>query len=413
MKRTFPIIAGVLLTLIVLLTSCTKDQAPEPSNVPDLRSISAEEQQVIASSNQFSLDLFARINNLHLNENVFISPFSISTALSMTLNGAEDETLNGMKKTLFLEGLSEEEINTSYRDLVAFLLQLDQNVNLEVANSNWYRDNLTIHPDFESVLLDYYDAEVKAADFSDPATLNLINGWIEDNTNGKIKEMLDKIPSNAIMYLINAIYFKADWKYQFDAGETETRNFYLMDGSAVTVPTMYSEGVEILYAVNEEVQLIDIPYGNGQFSFTILFPTENHTVNELAESLSSDDLNTLLMDTSSIAVELYLPKFKLEFKQLLNDVLIEMGMGRAFDGADFGRLFEDHTGAAISRVIHQSFLEVNEEGSEAAAATIVEIVETSGGPPSAIHIDRPFLFFIREKHSQTILFSGKLIDPGN
>lgn len=224
--------------------------------------------------------------------------------------------------------------------------------------------------------------------------------------------MLDQIPADILMYLINAIYFKADWQYQFDKNKTADQEFYLTDGSYRNVPTMFSEGVKVAYATDENVEFIDIPYGNGQYSFTILLPGPEADINQIAASLSAPKLAALEADTSHITTKLYLPKFKLEFKVLLNEVLSSMGMEVAFtDNARFGKLFANDVNATISRVLHQSFLEVNEEGSEAAAATIVEMDLTSVGPPAALRINRPFLFFIREKHSQTILFSGKMMDP--
>lgn len=401
----------IILACIVFISSCNPDDPAEP-NEPLLRSISAEEQEIIQASNDFSFDLFASVNSSHPSENVFISPFSISTALSMTLNGAEGETLKAMKETLHVNELTEQEINEAYKSLADYLLQLDNTVNLQVANSNWYRNDLVINESFESSLQKYYNAEVKPTDFDDPATLDQINGWIEDKTNGKIKDMLDAIPGNILMYLINAVYFKADWQYQFDKNQTAEHPFQLSDGSSVNVPTMYSEGITLGFSSSSSAQLLDIPYGNGQYMFTVVLPNDAAAINALVETFSADHLAALLADTNQITTHLYMPKFKLEFKEELKEVLTHMGMGIAFSGeAAFGRLFENNVNANVSRVLHQSFLEVNEEGSEAAAATVVEIVETSAGPPAAIKINRPFLFFIREKHSNTILFSGKLMNP--
>lgn len=411
------ILLGIAVSVVaVFFISCDTSDTPSiEDNTPKLRSLSAEEKEIIVSANDFSYDLFSRISQNHTGENVFISPFSVSTALSMTLNGADGTTLSAMKEALGLTHLSDDEINKAYKDLAAFLLSLDKKVALEVANSNWYRQNLTVNSNFKNLLLEYYDAEVHAANFDDPTAKDQINGWIEDKTHGKIREMLDQIPGDAVMYLINAIYFKADWQYQFDKNDTKDRDFHLADGSTTKVPTMHSKGVKLNHSYREGVQYIEIPYGNGQFNFTVLMPDNASTdINAFTESLNEEFMQQLIADTSSFTAELYLPKLKIQFKEELKEVLSDMGMGIAFTRqAQFPRLFETQLPLFISRVLHQSFLEVNEEGSEAAAATIVEIVRYSAGgsAPPVIRIDKPFVFFIREKHSGAVLFAGKVVNP--
>lgn len=409
------ILTGIAISALAAFFACDKSDTPEADNIPNLRSLSAEEKKVVDASNDFSLDVFAKVNAQHESENIFISPFSISTALSMTLNGASGETLMALKEGLALGQMDDEEINQAYKDLVGFLLDLDKKVTLQVANSNWYKEELTIRQEFKSVLQEFYDAEINAADFSDPQTKDRINQWIENKTSGKIKDMLDGIPGDAVMYLINAVYFNAEWQYQFEKNKTEDRTFHLADGGTTKVPTMFSKGTVVNYSYKNGVQFIDIPYGNGQFYFSVLMPDDVGAVNTLIEHLSPQQVDSFLEDTTTYSTELYLPKIKIEFKKLLNEVLIEMGMGKAFsDNADFSRLFAESLSLAISRVMHQSFLEVNEEGTEAAAATIVEIRELSAGgegKPPVITVDKPFAFFIREKHSNTLLFAGKVLHP--
>ena len=380
---------------------------------PELREISATEESIISSSNDFSFDIFSRINQTTPNKNLFISPLSISTALSMTSNGAIGETKVGIKNTLHQSDLTDEEINTAYKNLADFLTNLDPKVIMQLANSNWYKDEYHIEEAFKTILLEYYDAEVKAADFSDAATKDLINGWIEDKTNGKIKDMLDQIPSNAVMYLINAIYLKATWQYEFDKDKTAKEAFYLADGSVVQTDMMDGKGVKANIYIDNEFQFVEIPYGNGQFVFSIIMPSDSENLNSLISDLNYEQFNSeMLQKADTGTFEVYLPKFKIEYKLLLNDILSSMGMAQSFGGnADFSNLFVEELSLFISRVLHQSFIEVNEEGAEAAAATVVEIRETSAGPPSHLSINKPFAFLIREKHSNTILFAGKLLDP--
>jgi serpin B len=274
---------------------------------------------------------------------------------------------------------------------------------------------LTVEEVFKNVLLEYYDAEIRSANFADPATKDIINGWIEDKTHDKIKNMIDQIPPDVVMYLINAIYFKADWKYQFDESKTKPADFYLENGNTVQTAMMYCKGVKIDYFYNDNVFFMMIPYGNGQYTMTVMMPMHETPIQEIINETSVNNFRDFSLATDTATVELYMPKFKLEYKKLLNDVLADMGMGIAFGGgADLSNLFVDALDLFISRVIHQSFIEVNEKGSEAAAATVVEISETSvgpGGPPEVVYVDKPFAFFITEKHSNTILFAGKITDP--
>jgi len=417
MNKIFKKILMVSLTGLMFLSGCVTNTCDDCDQPLQLRALSAEEQIVVESANNFAFDIFERINQKNDDKNFFISPLSISTALAMTANGAADSTKTAIHEAIHLGDLDDEAMNRAYRDLVTFLLGLDKKVILELANSNWYKDTYHIKGSFRNILHEYYDAEVKAADFFDPATLGLINGWIEDKTHDKIKDMLDEIPSDAVMYLINAIYFKAQWKYKFDEEKTEERDFNLDEGNKIQVPTMYSKGVKIARYSANDFQYIELPYGNGQFNMIILLPAAGKTVDEVIGGLDAASFAGYVQDADTATVEVYMPKFKMKYKTLLNEVLSDMGMGIAFGGgADFSNLFEESLSLEISRVIHQSFIEVNEEGSEAAAATIVEIGETSigpGGDPNVIHIDRPFAFFIAEKHSKTILFAGKMLNPAS
>jgi serpin B len=410
MKRIFVFL--LLISSVVVINSCsdTKDCGCEP---PDLRSITATEQNIIESSNDFSFDIFARINEADPDKNLFISPLSISTALSMTANGAVGETKTGIKSTLHQGDLTDEEINISYKSLANYLTNLDPKVIMQLANSNWYKDDYHIKETFKNILLEYYDAEVKSADFSNPNTKDQINNWIEDKTNGKISEMLDEIPADAVMYLINAIYLKATWRYKFDENKTEKQNFYLSDGSAVKTDMMFSEGATVNVYYHADYTFVELPYGNGQFTFSIILPKDSRKLDQIIEELDRDQLDGMIDLADTATYEVYLPKFKTEYKITLNEVLSAMGMEQSFGGAaDFSQLFEENLDLFISKVLHQSFIEVDEEGTEAAAATVVQVELTSigGGKPKII-ADHPFAYFIREKHSNTILFAGKLLDP--
>jgi len=411
MKRIILFVSTITFLFGATTIGCGPASEPCCDEPVVLRDLSPEELLVVESSNNFAFDIFQRTSELE--DNMFISPFSISTALAMTANGAAGETKETIKTAIYLSNMTDEEMNRAYSDLAGFLLHLDGRVVLELANSSWYREDLTVEEVFRNVLLEYYDAEIRSANFADPATKDIINGWIEDKTHDKIKNMIDQIPPDVVMYLINAIYFKADWKYQFDETKTKPADFYLENGNTVETDMMYCKGVKIDYFYNNNFFFMMIPYGNGQYTMTVMMPMHETPIQEIINETSVYNFRDFSLAADTATVELYMPKFKLKYKKLLNDVLADMGI--AFGGgADLSNLFVDALDLFISRVIHQSFIEINEKGSEAAAATVVEISETSvgpGGPPEVVFVDRPFAFFITEKHSNTILFAGKITDP--
>ncbi len=397
-----------ILTICILITvvasSCNDESTELPA--PVIRDLSVDESEIVSSTNNFAFDLMAEIEGETPNENYFISSFSISTALSMVMNGASEDSQEGFIQTLGLSGMPPEDINVSYRSLVEYIYGLDPSVTLNVANSNWYSNEYTIENDFATTLSTYYDAEVFERDFGSSATLDALNGWVEDETNGKIKNVLDVINPEDVMFLINAIYFKARWTSQFDANATTDLPFSLANGEAVDVPTMVAEVKHWRsYDHTLGAEVIEIPYGNESYAFTIIMPDDPSEIDGLVSRIDVNSLHEVLADSATLFRDLYLPKFQMDFKADLLDILVNMGM--PLTGLD--NLFEEILPLAISKVIHQSFLEVNEEGSEAAAVTVIGVELTSA--PPATRIDQPFVFLIRERNSGTILFSGKLLDP--
>lgn len=389
----------------LLVSSCMNNDIIDHPE-PEIRELSVNEVEISSSANNFTFDLMSEIDGEYPAENYFISSFSISTALSMVMNGASEGSQEAFIQTLGLNGMSPEDINDTYKSLVEYIYGLDPSVTLNVANSNWYSDEFTINGGFASTLKEYYDAEVFERDFGSPATLDALNAWVENETHGKIKNILDAISPDEVMFLINAIYFKATWTNPFDADETKDLPFLLANNQSVDVPTMKGEVKHWMSYDNDlQAQIIEIPYGNENYAFTIIMPDDASQINNLVPRINANDLNNSLADTSTLVRDLYLPKFQLKFKADLIDILVNMGM--PLTGLE--NLFEEKPPLAISKVIHQSFLEVNEEGSEAAAATVVGVELTS--LPSGTHVDQPFVFLIRERNSGTILFSGKLVDP--
>ena len=307
--------------------------------------------------------------------------------------------------------LDDAAVNEAYRELMGQLVQLDKQVEFSIANSIWYKTGFSVLDDFISVNREYFDAAVEELDFSDPGAKDVINAWIEDKTNDKIKEMLDYIPSDVVMYLVNAIYFNAKWKYQFDAEATYTGDFRLRDGSVSQAEFMKVNGA-FNHLEGQGFSAVELPYGDSAFSMLVLLPYINSSLDALVDALDEEGWESLLAAPRIQNVQIEIPKFKYGFKSLLNDPLIKLGLGVAFGGgADFSRIASGG-GLQISRVIHQTFIDVQEEGTEAAAATIVEIRESaSPGGGAIFKADRPFLYVIKENSTSAILFMGKVEKP--
>jgi serpin B len=283
-------------------------------------------------------------------------------------------------------------------------------VRFQIANSIWYREGFSVEQPFLDVNHDYYDARVTALDFDSPAAPATINSWVDQQTNGLIKQIVETIPPEIVMYLINAIYFKGDWTYQFDLDRTRPRPFYLGDGTTVAVSTMVRGSADLRRGRVPNATIVDLPYGGAAFSMTIVLPDDTSSVEHLVEGMTPEqwtDWTTSLRDGEA---EVFLPKFKLTNALSLVPSLAALGMGVAFtDRADFTRI---HTPSElyISDVKHKTYVDVNEEGTIAAAVTSVEVGVTSAGPEPIV-IDRPFIFALRENLSGTILFMGVIRHP--
>lgn len=395
----------ILAISATLLLSCGESNI-SPGNEPNLRTLSVSEVRVATATNEFAFNLFRQLQE-ETPQNNFISPFSVSMALGMTLNGASAETQESILQTIDYGDLSPQEVNSGYKDLAALLLSMDRKVTLGIANSVWYTDKYHVKETFTNIIEEYYDGKVSGLNFSDGNSKDVINKWVEDRTNDRIKNLIDHIEPNEVMFLVNAIYFKGDWTYRFDKSKTHDAPFHKIDGSTTSVDMMHAEKVKMLRYWNDEIHLLDIPYGNKQFSLTLIIPHQSQKIPDVLSELSSENLSHWLSEADSASPQFELPKFRMTWKKDLKGALVEMGMKTE----GFPGLFEEQLDLGITRVIHQTFLDVNEEGTEAAAATAVGIGETSAGPPTKITVDKPFIFFLREKHSGSILFIGQLIDP--
>jgi serine protease inhibitor len=404
------LMTGMALVAMSFFSGCQKEMEDGP-NTPNLRPLSVQEQKTVSSSNDFAFRSFAELSKVEEAENIFISPLSISMALTMAYNGADGTTKDAIRQTLGFELNSDEEINQSFKDLVALLQGIDRKVIFTSANSLWHDRNFKLQAPFVQLNKDYFNATVQGLDFASPAAVGQINNWVKSSTNNKIDKIIEDIQREQVLFLINAIYFKGTWTYPFDKKLTKAGDFYLEDRTTITHPPfMTLKKGEYLYYADNSKQLIDLPYGNEQYSMTIVVPNGHNSVGQLIPELNAANLNNWLGSGTKRTWDLHMPKFKLEYEEKLNDMLTTLGMGVAFSGgADFSRMLEGQTKLAISEVKHKTFVEVNEEGTEAAAVTSVGMEVTS--MPSSITINRPFVFLIREKASGTILFIGKLMQP--
>jgi len=404
MKRISCIL--VILCLGLLLAQCSEKPA-EPSK--QVRQLTQAEKQLVSSSNAFGFKLFKEVVEQDADSNIFVSPLSVSMALGMTLNGARGETREAMADVLEFSGMSLEEINESYKTLIDFLGSLDPKVRFDIANSIWSRLGFPVEEEFIDLNQTYFNAEVRELDFWDPGSVEIINNWVNDNTNGKIKKILTSIPADIVMYLINAIYFKGDWTARFDPDDTHDAPFYLSDGTAVECRMMKQEN-SVRYLIEEDFSAVELPYGDGDFSMVILLPRIGVELDDVIDRFADENWNTWMASFYDAELVLEIPKFELEYKIGLDDVLSTLGMGIAFDGrlADFTGINRDG-GLWIDTVMHKTYVRVDEEGTEAAAVTAVGVGVVS--MPGSFIANRPFAFVIRERHSGTLLFMGRIVEP--
>jgi serpin B len=337
-------------------------------------------------------------------------------ALSMALGGARAATRQEMATTLHVGDISYEDLGDGYRSFVGRIDSLDSTVDLMLANSLWYRkdNDLDVRPGFLDSTRQYFRANVSELDFTKPGASRRINGWVDQATRGNISKIVpDRIPPETVTYLINATYFKGEWQTPFDTARTAPEPFHLADGSTDEVSMMKQVRVSHQYARTELLTAVDLSYGDGGYSMRILLPKEGISPWSLVDTLDTDDWARLTkkMHSQELA-RLWLPTFTLRYEAELKDVLTSLGMNRAFSARANFRSIAD-TSLHISGVRHKTFLQVDEAGTEASAATSVNVgVSTSVGDqlPSVI-VDRPFVVAIRERQSGAILFLGVVTNP--
>jgi serine protease inhibitor len=407
-----PVILILTLATFAGLLSCSKENE-EPDLTPKSLDLSALAPEVIAYGNDFGVELFTKVATEE-SDNFILSPLSASAALTMLLNGCNGDTYDQLKETLkYPENITLSEINEVYKSLVAQLLVVDPKVKLALANAIFYRQGFSVKVPFLNTMSTDFDAEVAGLDFSLPSALTTINKWASDNTNGKIPKVLDEISDNAVMFLMNALYFKGDWSYQFDKSLTSDRPFYTDGSTSVNVSTMKGD-VGSKVTTGSNYRAIELPYGCTNFTMVVIVP--GGTIDDFISSFTPERWNaiTSAFDEQEEYGELtvYMPKYKFSYEKYLNDQLQSMGMLDAFnpDLADLSGISD--ASIFVSFVKQNTFVEVDEKGTEAAAVTTVGGFATSFPPqPMQFVIDKPFVFAIRERTTNTLLFIGQVTDP--
>jgi serine protease inhibitor len=417
MHLSFSAIARYAAASALLLSSACSSAVTDPGAgsrpaVLDAlpRPLTTGEQKVITAANDFSFSLFRQVSGAQKDANVFTSPLSASMALGMTMNGAAGPTYDQMRAALAFGNVSEPEINESYKSLIALLRGLDPTVDVRVANSIWYHNTFPFKQSFLDAGKTWFDAEVSAVDISSPDAVKRINDWVSSATAQKIPTIIDAVDTDVVMLLINAIYFKGSWRDRFDAARTEDAPFRAASGDQ-PMRLMHRDGT-MRYLSTPTFDVVDLPYGNSAFSMTVVLPHAGTSVETVASSLQSAQWTSWMSQLRDASVQLYLPRFRLEWQRKLNDDLTSLGMRDAFDPsglADFTRMSPRGRELFISYVKQKTFVDINEEGTEAAAATAVGIGLTSAPLSVVMRVDRPFLFVIRERLSGTIMFMGKIV----
>lgn len=408
LKRLFAfLILGSVCLLVVGCGVTSKNALDRPDDEE------VNYSKIASSNNKFAFELLSILSEEQ--ENAFISPTSIFMALSMAYNGADGVTKDEMAKVLHVEQTNESELNEEMALLMEKLyLNLSDDIQIKIGNSIWLNENFHFQHDFANNTERYYHAKTKEIDMLNAKSVRQMNDWVKKSTDGKISEIIkEPLNPNTVAIILNAIYFKGNWKNKFDESNTKNNDFYLIDGTTKKTPFMELDG-KIAYFENEYFQFASLPYSDEKISMNIVLPKEDVSLEQVEETLTSENWQQWKSSLSKREGAIFLPKFQVEYEVELNETLQRLGMITAFDEkAKFKNMIEEEVPVWISQVMHKSYLEVNEEGTEAAAATSVEMETTSApiGKPFSMNVNRPFFTIITDDDTGTILFIGYISNP--
>ena len=379
-------------------------------------------KDVVKANNDLGMKIFSRLAADEAGKNMMISPLSISIAMAMVTNGATGENLDEMKEVLGFGEMELPDVNEQFAQLIASLVEADKDLVLEIADSVWMDDVFApdVKQDFVDVLTEFYDAAFFTEDFQDEATVGKINSWVSEKTHEKIDKVIDEIGPNTIMYLINAVYFKAAWTTSFDKESTYEGTFMLSDGSEGKADYMgfpYDQEVPDFYSYSSDwgdengYSVVRLPYGRGVFAFYGIVPTYDNksNIDDFIAKIAENGFDSYISQLEERSFPVQLPKYKFAYEKSLVDVFKSLGMEKAFAEGALINIAEEPHAPFISDIYHKTFVEVNEEGTEAAAVTVVEVGENA--MPSGFYANRPFVFVIRDDRTGSILFIGKVENP--
>ncbi len=417
MRLTRPTILAALA--VAGLSACTGPTDASQSAQPIIRALpralSGDEQVAATATTEFGLALFRAVNARTARDaSLALSPISASLALGMLLNGAEGETLTQVRSTLGFGDRPVAQVNAAYKALIPLLSALDPSVKMTFANAAWFDVGTPASSAFTQAISDVFAGRVSALPFTAPSTVTTINSWVSAATNGKITTIVDRLSGDDVALLVNATYFKGRWRSQFDASNTRPLPFSVTASVTAQVPTMSSEQGLLRGAALADGTLIgELPYGGDAFVMDLIVPPQGK-LEATIDSLTPARWRAMLarLPDSASSVRIQLPKFRLEMSRMLHDDLARLGMPRPFllGGAQLSPMFSAPTGPLhISSVLQKIFVDVNEEGTEAAAVTSITVRVTSA--TSGFVVDRPFLFIIRDRLTGTLLFMGKVVRP--
>ena len=393
------------------MTACGKNNPEEIDDGPDKPfepiALTKAEAEISSASNNFGFEVYHR---LYDDDQMMVSPLSLSLALALAASGSAGQTAKEMCSTLGFSDFTTEEVSAYYQKMVTALLEADPKTTFEVANSIWANPKVNVKKGFIENALKYYSSEVYDADFAKQSTVDAVNKWCSDKTHGKINSIMDEPNPYLMMALINALYFYGKWSFEFEDAKKE--NFVSISGNTIKVEMMHSRD-DLLYSEYDGYSMVTLPYGNGSFAMDVILPDEKVKFSDAVAGLNAETLMILDRSASTCEVDLKLPKFTFEYTADMTKLLTEMGMSLAFsDYADFSEMAEKSL--KISQVKQKTFIDVNEKGTEAAAVTFIGMMATSVGPAPQkrfveFHADRPFVFVIREKSTGAILFIGQKV----
>jgi len=404
MKQVFYIST---IYMMFCLHSCNSDNLTKDVHPAKPIELTLRQSEKVSADNRFSFDMFKEVSA----PNTFFSPLSLNMALGMLYNGASGDTRTEMAEVLGMADFTETEINEYYQKMSQSLLKVDPLTEISIANSIWYRNTLPVKQSFIDVNKKYFDAEVKAIDFNKSDAADIINKWCADKTKNRIKEIIAyPIPDDIMMYLINALYFKSKWDSEFDKSNTK-QDYFTKAGNYQQQVNMMEQTATFPYYADEHLQCVEMHYGNKAFSMVVILPGDAMDIDQLIEYLDNEAWQNVVSNLREQTIWLKMPRFKIECEIDLNDPVYNVGIRRIFYGG-FSNISD--VDLVVSQIKQKTFVEVNEEGTEAAAVTVIGIGVTAFDPnmPIPFFADRPFLYLIKEKSTGAILFIGRMDSPG-